>query len=77
MRTTIELDDDTAKAVEQLRRERGVGVSEAVNELIRAGLLPRRQPDRRFVQRTQRLGIQIDVSNVAEALEVLEGVEAR
>ncbi len=76
MRTTIELDDDTAKAVEQLRRERGVGVSEAVNELIRAGLLPR-EPARRFVQRTERLGIQIDVSNVAEALEVLEGVEAR
>jgi Ribbon-helix-helix protein, copG family len=76
MRTTIELDDDTARAVEQMRRERGVGVSEAVNELIRAGLLPR-DPTRKFVQRTQRLGIQIDVSNVAEALEVLEGVEAR
>jgi Ribbon-helix-helix protein, copG family len=76
MRTTIELDDDTARAVEQMRRERGVGVSEAVNELIRAGLLPR-DPTRKFVQRAQRLGIQIDVSNVAEALEVLEGVEAR
>jgi Ribbon-helix-helix protein, copG family len=76
MRTTIELDDDTARAVEQLRRDRGLGVSEAVNELIRAGLLPR-DPARRFVQRTQPLGIRIDVSNVAEALEVLEGVEAR
>ena len=76
MRTTIELEDDTAKAVEQLRRDRGLGVSEAVNELIRAGLLPR-EPAPRFVQRTQSLGIRIDVSNVAEALEVLEGVEAR
>jgi Ribbon-helix-helix protein, copG family len=76
VRTTVELDDDTAKAVEHLRRERGIGVSEAVNELIRAGLLPRGAA-RQFVQRTQPLGIQIDVSNVAEALEVLEGVEAR
>ncbi|MGH9181117.1 MAG: ribbon-helix-helix protein, CopG family, partial [Acidimicrobiales bacterium] len=41
MRTTVEFDTDTARAVEELRRDRGVGVSEAVNELIRRGLLPR------------------------------------
>jgi hypothetical protein len=76
MRTTIELDPDTAKAVEQLRREHGKGTSEAVNELIRAGLLPR-EPARPFTQRTHRLGLRVDVSNVAEALEIIEGVEAR
>lgn len=75
MRTTVEFDDDTAKAVEQLRRELGIGVSQAVNELIRRGLIPR--PDSRpFRQRTRRLGIRIDVSNVAGALEDLEGIEA-
>jgi hypothetical protein len=76
MRTTIEFDEDTARAVEALRRERGIGVSEAVNELIRRGLLPRaeRPP---FRQRTRRLGLRVDVSNVAEALEVLEGADAR
>lgn len=54
----------------------GVGVSEAVNELIRRGLLARTDPAS-FVQKTHRLGLRIDVSNVAEALEVLEGPDAR
>jgi hypothetical protein len=76
MRTTVEFDDDTASAVEALRRELGIGVSEAVNELIRRGLLPR-ATTQRFRQRTQPLGLRIDVSNVADALEILEGVEAR
>jgi antitoxin component of RelBE/YafQ-DinJ toxin-antitoxin module len=76
MRTTIELDSDTAQAIEQLRRERGLGMSEAVNTLIRRGLLPR--PDQApFEQRTRSLGIRIDVSNVAEALDVLEGSDHR
>jgi len=76
MRTTVEFDDDTAKAVEEFRRELGVGVSDAVNGLIRRALLSR-PPVPPFRQRTQRLGIKIDVSNVAEALEVLDGAEAR
>lgn len=76
MRTTVEFDDDTAAAVEQVRRESGLGVSEAVNELIRRGMLPR-PPSAPFRQRTSALGIRIDVSNVAEALEILEGAEAR
>jgi hypothetical protein len=43
MRTTVELDADTAQAVHALRREKGYRVSEAVNELIRRGMLDRRQ----------------------------------
>ncbi len=76
MRTTVEFDDDTSAAIEQLRREAGLGVSEAVNELIRRGLIPRRDSSP-FRQQTLRLGLRIDVSNVAEALDVLEGHEAR
>lgn len=76
MRTTIEFDADTAKAVERLRREEGLGVSEAVNELIRRGMLPRDR-EARFEQRTAPLGLKIDVSNVAEALDVLDGPEGR
>lgn len=76
MRTTVDLDADTAKAVEQLRSDRGIGTSEAVNELIRRGLLPR-ATGKPFKQRTARLGIRIDVSNVAQALEDLDGIEAR
>lgn len=76
MRTTIEFDSDTAKAVERLRRERGLGVSEAVNELIRLGML-RRERVPAFRQQTHALGITIDVANVAEALEELDGAPAR
>ena len=75
VRTTVEFDADTARAVEALRRDRGMGASEAVNELIRRGMHPRPPVDP-FRQRVHRLGLRIDVSNVAEALELLEGVEA-
>lgn len=76
MRTTVELDDDASRAVQQLREEHGLGVSQAVNELIRRGLLPRPEAGP-FRQRTRALGLRIDVSNVAAALEDLEGIEAR
>ncbi len=76
MRTTVELDADAAKAVDALRRDQGMGVSEAVNELIRRGLVPR-APAAAFRQETRHLGLRIDVANVAAALELLEGVEAR
>lgn len=76
MRTTVEFEADTAKAIERLRREEGRGLSEAVNELIRRGL-GASPPPRKFVQRTKPLGLKLDVSNVGEALEVLEGPDAR
>ena len=43
MRTTVTFDGDVAAAIEQIRRERGLGVSAAVNELIRTGLTRRRE----------------------------------
>lgn len=70
MRTTVRLDDDVAAAAEQLRRERNIGLSEAINELARAGLQSR-PPSQRFRQRTRHVGIRLDVSNVAEVLELL------
>jgi len=72
----VNLDEDVAKAVERLRRERGIGLSEAVNELIRGGL-GRKTNRRRFRQRTQPMGIRVDVTNVAEALDLLEGPSTR
>jgi Arc/MetJ family transcription regulator len=76
MRTTLTLDEDVAAAVAQLQRERGVGVSAAVNELVRRGLL-REPASKPFVQRTSRMGVRIDVTNVAEALDLLDGPSAR
>jgi hypothetical protein len=65
-------DGPSAAAVEQVRRERSIGLSEAVNRLIRAGLRAP-QPRREFVQRSSDLGLKIDVANVAEALDLLDG----
>ena len=76
MRTTITIDDDVAAAVELLRREQGLGISDAVNRLARAGLT--RKTDRTpFRQRTARIGLTVDVTNVTEALENLDGPSAR
>lgn len=75
MRTTITLDDDTAAAVERLRRERGVGISAVVNELVRAALV-KAEPRAPFVQRTSAGHARIDVIDVAEALDLLDGPAA-
>ncbi|MGH3882782.1 MAG: ribbon-helix-helix protein, CopG family [Pseudonocardiaceae bacterium] len=72
MRTTVSLDDDVAVAVQRMRAERNIGLSEAVNELARAGLAVPSQRTR-FVQRTFPMGARIDVTNVGDALEYLEG----
>ena len=76
MRTTVTLDDDVAAAVRRIRREHGVGVSEALNDLARAGLMVKRERGR-YRQRTAGLNLSIDVTNVAEALEQLDGPAAR
>ncbi len=76
MRTTITLSDDVAAAVEKLRRDRGIGLSEAVNALVRSGLRTDRPPPR-FVQTEHDLGAGVDVSNIAEVLETLDGPAGR
>jgi hypothetical protein len=75
MRTTVTLDDDVAAVIARVQRQQGVGVSAAVNQLIRQGLAGS-APAKPFVQRTSRMHARIDVTNVAEALEVLDGASA-
>ncbi|HXW58589.1 MAG TPA: hypothetical protein VEJ23_03830 [Solirubrobacteraceae bacterium] len=77
MRTTVTLADDVAAELVRLRRERSLGLSEALNELARAGMTRRREPRAPFVQRTHDLGLEIDVTNIAEALELIEGPDHR
>ena len=79
MRTTITFERDVAAAVERLRRERSIGPSEAVNELIREGLRSKgsKRSKREFHQRSQVVGLRIDVTNVADALEQLDGTSSR
>lgn len=76
MRTTVTLDKDVVAAVRRLRQNEGLGLSEALNRLARAGLTVKR-PTRPFQQRTVKLSLQMDVTNVAETLEVLDGPTRR
>lgn len=76
MRTTVTLADDVAAAIERHRQERSVGVSDAVNEMIRSGLAAT-TPVHTFEQATVAMGAGIDATNVAEAIETLEGPAAR
>ncbi|WP_128772302.1 CopG family transcriptional regulator [Actinomyces oricola] len=71
MRTTVRLDPEVAAAAEQLRRERQVGLGEAVNELARAGLARKPAPTR-FRQRTAHVGLKVDVTDVADVLDLLD-----
>ncbi len=75
MRTTVTLSDDVAASIERLRRERGLGLSEAVNDLIRAGLM-NRGAKQRVEFPTFDMGIGIDVRNVGEAIEAIEADDA-
>ena len=77
MRTTVTFEDDVAAAIERIRRDRSIGVSEAVNELVRAGLTTTKMTRAPFKQSTRSLGLRVDVTNVAEALELLEGPDFR
>lgn len=77
MRTTVTLADDVAAAVERLRRERGSGVSDAVNELVRRGLGA--HEDRpRFRQKSSAMGVpRHSLDDVAGLLEALDGPAQR
>jgi hypothetical protein len=78
MRTTVTLADDVAAELQRLRRERSIGVSEALNDLARAGMIRKKEPRKKFVQRTHSMGKEkVDVTNIGEVLELLEGPEYR
>lgn len=80
MRTTVTLHEDVRKALEALRRERGLGTSEALNELVRRGLAVTSSADERrpFVQHTSSMGTpHIPIDDIGEALELLEGMAHR
>jgi hypothetical protein len=71
MRTTVNLDPDVAAAVERLRRDAGLGLSEALNDLARRGMGPA-TPTRPYVHRSKPMGLRVDVSNVGDVLDLLD-----
>jgi hypothetical protein len=73
----VNLDPDTAATVEALRRDKCLGLSKAVNELIRAGAVAKGAERPRYVLKTFDMGLKIDVTNMGEVLEYLDTVEGR
>jgi len=71
MRSTFVLDDDVAAEVERLRRREGIGISEAVNRLARAGMI---RPKHRtpYRHRSTDLGLRIDVTDIGAVLDLLD-----
>lgn len=76
MRTTVTLDNDVARAVEELRRTEGLATSAAVNALARRGLSAPAASSAEFVQRSSPMGIpRIGLDDVGAALEFLDEAE--
>jgi len=70
----VTLADDVAAAVQGLRRKEGIGMSEAVNRLVRDGLVrPAETPA--YVHESFDMGMKIDVTNVGEVLGMLDEFE--
>jgi hypothetical protein len=77
VRTTVTLDPDVAKILDGLQRERGQGLSEVLNDIVRSGVTaPARRP--RFVQRTTDLGAPtVPLDCTGGLLEFLDQAEVR
>lgn len=72
------LDDDVARAVEALRRERGLGLSAALNALARQGLSSGSQGGAPFTQRVTPMGPpRIPLDDIGAALDLIEGETRR
>lgn len=71
MRTTVRLEPDVAAAVERLRKDDNLGLSAALNKLVRAGLVARRATPG-YVHRTYDMGQRMDVNNIGEILTLLD-----
>lgn len=74
VRTTVALADEVAAAVEQLRRSEGIGVSEAINRLVREGLA-KPEPTARYVHQSYDMGLKMDVTNIGEVLALLDELD--
>ena len=71
MRTTLNLDDDVAAELDRLRREQGMGMSQAVNQLVRRGMVERASKST-YEHRSVALGLKVDITNVGAVLDLLD-----
>jgi len=76
VRTTYSPAPDVAAEIARVRREQGVGVSEAIDILARRGMTAGRpEPAEPHRQQTFHLGRRrLDVTNIGDVLDQLDGV---
>lgn len=74
VRTTVTFDPDVAKILERLQRERGVGLSDVVNDAVRDADAPQRKgKPKRFVQTTSDMGVPLmPMDNISEVLDIVD-----
>ena len=80
MRTTVTIDDDVARKLQaEMRRQRSGNFKQVLNDVLRRGLLVRRElaASKPFRVRARRMGKMqgLNYDNVGELLEYLEGAE--
>lgn len=75
MRVTVDLTHDVLAGVKKTSELNGTDFDETVNHLIRRGLADRPE-SKPFRQRTRSIGLKIDGSNIADAIESLDGPDA-
>jgi hypothetical protein len=75
VRTTVTLDPDVERLLQDAMRERGISFKEALNQAARDGLVRARQPrTKRFVQKTHAMGVREGV-NLDKALSLADAME--
>lgn len=72
MRTTVTLEADVAAEIERMRREHGLGPSEALNRLARLGMVRGATDRAPYVHVSQPVGIRVDVRNIGDVLDMLD-----
>jgi hypothetical protein len=77
VRTTLTIDDDIARLVQEEVRRSGGSLKGTVNDLLRHGLNARRnpQPRKRFVVTPRKMGLPPGLSydSIPDLLEAIEG----
>ncbi len=82
MRTTLTIDEDVAIRLTELQKNKGVTLKEAVNSLLRKGLLVEEKPQKLkpFKVKARSLGKVregFNLDKISEVLETLDELEGR
>ena len=76
MRTTVRIDPDLAAKLRRIARERGITFREALNTMLRAGMVARAEGARPYRLRARRLGLRPGI-DLDKALHLASAPEDR